>query len=199
MIVYGSKATLLKSEFISEPCPNCNNNNSIQMSVYQRYAHIFWIPFFPIGKMGVSACSNCRQVLKDKNMPASLKLSYQNLKSQTRTPVWNFAGLGIVAVIAVSVMVNDNQTKKKVSRLILTPKPGDVLHVKEKDTSYTLYKLTRVTKDSVYLVLCKYESDQENDLDNLEAKGFDTVENALSRSDFVEMNTNEKILDIDRK
>jgi hypothetical protein len=199
MIVYGSKATLLKSEFISEPCPNCNNNNSIQMSVYQRYAHIFWIPFFPIGKMGVSACSNCRQVLKDKNMPASLKLSYQNLKSQTRTPVWNFAGLGIVAVIAVSVMVNDNQTKKKVSRLILTPKPGDVLHVKEKDTSYTLYKLTRVTKDSVYLVLCKYESDQENDLDNLEAKGFDTVENALSRSEFVEMNTNEKILDIDRK
>jgi hypothetical protein len=199
MIVYGSKATLLKSEFISEPCPNCNNNNSIQMSVYQRYAHIFWIPFFPIGKMGVSACSNCRQVLKDKNMPASLKLSCQNLKSQTRTPVWNFAGLGIVAVIAVSVMVNDNQTKKKVSRLILTPKPGDVLHIKEKDTSYTLYKLTRVTKDSVYLVLCKYESDQENDLDNLEAKGFDTVENALSRSEFVEMNTNEKILDIDRK
>ena len=199
MIVYGSKATLLKSEFISEPCPNCNTNNTMQMSIYQRYAHIFWIPFFPIGKIGVSACSNCKQVLKDKNMPASLKLSYENLKSQTQPPIWNFAGLGIVAVIAIAVTINDNQTKKKVSRLVLTPKPGDVLHIKEKDTSYTLYKLTKVTKDSVYLVTCKYQTDQESGLDDLEGKGFDTVENALSRSEFAGMNTDEKILDIDRK
>jgi len=199
MIVYGNKATLLKSEFISEPCPNCNTNNSLQMSVYQRYAHIFWIPFFPIGKIGVSACSNCRQVLKDKNMPASLKLNYENLKSQTQIPIWNFAGLGVVAVITLSVMISDNQTKKKVNNLVLAPKPGDVLHIKEKDTSYTLYKLTKVTKDSVYLVTCKYVSDQEDGLNDLAAKGFDTVENALSRAEFVGMNTNKKILDIDRK
>jgi hypothetical protein len=199
MIVYGTKATLIKSDYITEPCPNCKTNSSIQINIYQRYAHIFWIPFFPIGKTGVSVCAHCKQVLKSKDMPASLRLSYENLKLQSKIPIWNFAGIGIVAVIVIAVIISDNQTTKKINQLVMAPKAGDVLQIKVKEDNYTLYKVTRIYKDSVYLVIANFQTNQQDDLDNIATKGYDTVENALSKAEYTGLNTDEKILDIDRK
>jgi hypothetical protein len=71
------------------------------MHLFQRYAHVFWIPLFPIGKTGVSQCSHCKQILKLKEMPFALRLSYENMKSQTTTPFWVFSGSAVIAVIFV--------------------------------------------------------------------------------------------------
>jgi hypothetical protein len=199
MIIYGTKAPLLKTEYAGIPCPNCKTNHSIQISIFQRYAHVFWIPFFPIGKTGVSVCGNCRQVLKLKEMPADLRLSYDNLKLQTKTPIWTFSGLGIVAVIAIGVTIHGQQNEKKIANLINKPKAGDIAQIKEKENQYTLYKVVDVKKDSVYLVINKYQTDDENDISNLEVKGFDTAVNAISKPAYAAMYKDNKILDIDRK
>jgi hypothetical protein len=71
------------------------------MHVFQRYAHIFWIPFFPIGKTGASQCGHCKQVLKEKEMPSSLKMAFDDVKSRTKTPYWTFAGVAIIVVLIV--------------------------------------------------------------------------------------------------
>jgi hypothetical protein len=200
MIVYGTRATLTKSEHLFEPCPNCKNTNSLQISVFQRYAHIFWIPFFPIGKKGVSVCSNCNQVLKDKEMPASLKLSYDNLKSQAKIPVWNFSGLFIIALIAIAVTISQNHKNDKIGKYLLAPKKGDIFQIKLDDTTYTVYQVAKVDADTVFFFGGKYQSNTETGLDGLEARGFntDSVE-GVSKAGLAAMHKKDDIIDIERK
>ena len=202
MIIYGTKAKLLKSEITADQCPNCNTANSIQMNVFQRWAHIFWIPFFPIGKTGVSQCLHCRQVLKLKEMPASLKLSYDNLKTQTKIPVWTFAGCFLIVIIAIFAVINEKQKAKKVNQLVLSPQKNDVFHIKLKNDHYTLYKVNKVSGDSVYLALNKYEVDREDRLDDIAAKGdsaYDSAQEGIAKPFLVEMAKEGSILDIERK
>jgi hypothetical protein len=101
MIIYGTKAHLLVTEGVAEQCAHCYSNNAIQMSVFQRYAHVFWIPFFPVNKTGVSQCIHCKQALRLKEMPAALRLSFDNLKLRTKTPYWTFSGLALIALFAL--------------------------------------------------------------------------------------------------
>ncbi len=200
MIIYGTRSTLLKTEYLFEPCPNCNTANSVQMNVFQQYAHIFWIPIFPIRKTGVSVCTNCRQVLKEKQMPASLKLSYQNLKSDTKIPIWHFTGIFLVFLVVIAVVISDKQTSDKVSKLIMSPKKDDVFQIKLKDDVYTLYKVKKVEGDTVYFFANKYQTSEESGLSGLSDKEFDTAETyGLSKSELNNMNKNDEIIDIERK
>jgi len=202
MIIYGTKAKLLKSEITADQCPNCNTANSIQMNVFQRWAHIFWIPFFPIGKTGVSQCLNCRQVLKLKEMPASLKLSYDNLKTQTKIPVWTFAGCFLIVIGSIFFFISEKQKAKKVNEWVLSPQKNDVFHIKLKNDHYTLYRVNKVSNDSVYLALNKYESDREDGLDDVEAKGdtaYDSAQEGIAKPFLIEMAKEGTILDIERK
>ncbi len=198
MIVYGTRAKLLKTEFIAEPCPNCNTHNSMQMNVFQKWAHIFWIPFFPIGKTGVSQCTHCQQVLKLKQMPPIIRLGYDNLKSQTNIPIWTFSGIGVIIVIAIAVSISEQQTAKKVTQMIPSLKKNDILHIKLKDNAYTLAKVNRVNKDSVFFFANNYQTDRITDIDNLKDKGYATKEDTLTIADLKGMNEKEQILDIER-
>jgi len=83
MIIYGTgvkqiKAARLNSVF----CPNCGAEGSVIMHVFSRYAHVFWIPLFSLGKRGISECQHCKQALNVKEMPADLKAAYEYLKTQ---------------------------------------------------------------------------------------------------------------------
>lgn len=202
MIVYGIRGKLLKNEISTVSCPNCNTANSIQMNVFQRWAHIFWIPFFPIGKTGVSQCLNCKQVLKLKEMPASLRLSYDNLKAQSSTPIWTFTGIGVIIVIAIFGYFGEKQTAKRISKWVLAPQKNDIYHVKLKNDHYTLYKVDHIVGDTVYLALNKYETDREDGLSDMAAKGdtaYDLAQQGLPKSLLIDMAKEGSILDIDRK
>ncbi|GAB3903106.1 hypothetical protein [Mucilaginibacter boryungensis] len=101
MIVYGTKSTKLIVEPIGNQCTNCLTIHTMDMYILQRYAHVFYIPMFPVGKTGVSQCNHCRQVLKLKHMPASLKFTYEKVKKQTRTPIWTWAGTVIILAVLI--------------------------------------------------------------------------------------------------
>lgn len=85
-------------------CPSCGFQNSLQISVFQRYVHVFWIPTFPIGKTGYTQCVYCKQVMTQKEMPASLQMTYKEAARCTKTPIWMFSGL-ILAVLMVLATV----------------------------------------------------------------------------------------------
>ena len=74
------------------------------MYVFQKYAHIFWIPFFPLGKSGASQCGHCQQVLKAKQMPSDVRLAYDNVAAKAKIPYWTFAGVAIIAIIIIISM-----------------------------------------------------------------------------------------------
>lgn len=199
MIIYGMRASLQKTEPLADNCPNCNTSGSVQMNVFQRYAHIFWIPVFPIGKTGVSQCTSCRQILKQKEMPASIKLGYENLKTHTKIPVWTFSGLLIIALAIAGFAIADKQKASRVSKMLTSLHKDDVLEVKVKDDQYTLFKVDHVTGNLVYVAFNKFQTNMESSIDDLKDKEFDNsvikefpVSQLISNNDF-------EVIDIDRK
>jgi len=104
MIIYGWRSTQVATEDIAETCPSCTNRNTLRMYVFQKYAHIFWIPFFPLGKSGASQCGHCQQVLKSKQMPSDVRLAYDNVAAKAKIPYWTFAGVAIIAIIIIISM-----------------------------------------------------------------------------------------------
>ncbi len=105
MIIYGSKATHIITEPIGEQCPHCASTNTMHMSVFQRYAHIYWIPFFALNKIGASQCTHCKQVLQTKEMPTSIRLAYENVKLRAKTPLFVFSGLAAITVIILIAII----------------------------------------------------------------------------------------------
>jgi hypothetical protein len=171
MIVYGTKAKQLAKEALTDKCPNCGTQNSLDMYVFQKYAHLFWIPFIPIGKTGVSQCNHCKQVLKQKEMPVQLKAAYDNVKAQTKTPVWTFAGLALVVVLITSAIVSDKNKSAQNAKLIEAPHKGDVFEVRTPDRQYTLIKVEEVRSDTIYVREHIYTTNKISGLYDLKRKG----------------------------
>lgn len=86
-------------------CVNCGQPNTLDALFYSRYFHLYWIPTFPVGMKGMTACEFCKQALEEKDLPGAYQPAYQQAKSQVKTPVRHFAGLIIVGLLLVAIMV----------------------------------------------------------------------------------------------
>lgn len=202
MIVYGVKNKELAKETVFEKCPHCGTQNSVELHVFQKYAHLFWIPLFPMGKTGISQCDHCKQVLKLKEMPSSLILSYDNLKSQTKTPVWMYTGLVLFVLLIGVGMFNEGEKNKKNAQLILAPKNGDVYEIKTKENQYTLYKVDAVEGDSVFVVVNNYETNRSKGISELKRKGdtaYSIEQYLFMKKELKSMLEKGEIRDIDRQ
>src|SRR5215203_1149628 len=202
MIIFGSNTKQIAAETSPDQCPNCGAYNSVQLYVLQKYAHIFWIPFFPTGKSIVSQCNNCRQALKSKEMPSSMLLSSDNLKSQSKTPVWTFAGVALVVVFCTLGFINDKKKGEKNSRLVLAPQTGDIFEIKTALDQYTLYKIDDVQGDSVFIRINNYETNKLTGLDDLKRKGETAYSEdvfSITKADLKKMLEKGDVIDIERK
>ena len=79
MIIYGSKAVHLKS---AQPptavCPSCGQTGTTVLTQgYSKHAHVFWIPLFPIGRIGRDHNVNIA------NMPSRTVICLTNLSENT--------------------------------------------------------------------------------------------------------------------
>jgi hypothetical protein len=202
MLIYGSKATQIASKSLSDKCTNCGAENSVQMAVFQKYAHVFWIPFFPIGKTGVTQCAHCKQVLEKKEFSSSLLSTYETLISDSKTPRWTFSGLAVLTLLIILVSISNAQNDKKNAQLILAPKKGDIYEIRNDYEHYTLYKIDHVAGDTVFILMNEYESNKVTGLNTLKGKGdaaFVDTPIPLFKSDLKSMFDAGKIMNIDRK
>jgi hypothetical protein len=202
MIIYGSNATELVTENVIGACSNCEAKNSIRMSVFQKYAHVFWIPFFSIGKTAATQCSHCKQVLSKEEFTKPLIEHYNTTKTNYKAPIWHFAGLPIVAILIAWGIISAEQNSENNAKMILNPQKGDVYGIKKGSDIYTLYKVANVVGDTAYLQIHQYETDQLSGLSKLKTKG----DSAYSSENFPILKQNLKIMlekgeiyDIDRK
>ncbi len=172
MIFYGTKGAHLKSEKVSGiKCPNCGEHTSHTVSIFGRYFYIYWIPIFPLTKKGVSECDNCKATFEPKEMSEQLRLKYNNVKSDTKTPLTYWIGSFIILSIIAFTFYSVAQHDKNVVEYISNPKKGDIVEYKPTEY-YSTQKVIKVTTDSVFLSLNNYE---------IESKGYinkiDKVEN----------------------
>lgn len=202
MIIFGSKATLVATENLLDKCPNCGTERSVQLAVFQNYAHIFFIPLFPMGKTGATECAHCKQVLRKKEFPDQVRRSYTNLKSASKAPLWTFSGLGLLAIFIVFGGIMSKQKDEKNAAWILAPQEGDVYEIKLDYKQYTLYKVHEVVGDTVFVMPNEYETDKIKGLRAMKNKGdagFVQEFFPLLKEDLKIMLESGELLDIDRK
>ncbi len=202
MIIYGSRNTQLKAAVVADKCPNCGTQNCIDMHVFQKYAHIYWIPLFPMSKTGVSQCDHCKQTLTLQEMSMPLAQSYEQLASETKTPIWTFAGAVFIVGCIIFGVISARNNDEKNAKLILAPQHGDVFEVKTKENQYTLYKVEQVQGDSVFVRLNDYETNTSSGLDDVKSKGDQAYSEdvfGFSKSEIKAMLDKGEIMNVDRK
>lgn len=182
MIIYGAKSKVLAKEPVTQKCPNCESQHTLNMYVVQRYAHVFWIPLFPFEKTGISECSNCKQVLELRKMPPALVSAFPPIKANAKTPIWMFVGLALIGVLIISATITGQKEKADNAKFVLAPKTGDIYEVKTPDNKYTLMKIIEVQKDSVYVKYNNYETDNTTGINQLKDKAYSEEVYALKKS-----------------
>ena len=102
MIIFGSRSTLVRNKVINNPlaiCEHCKSVNAFVLATYSRYFHIFWIPFFPLGKTNTLKCSHCKKSYSENNLSPNLRAVIESeLKTDPpKTPKTHGCGCLIVA------------------------------------------------------------------------------------------------------
>lgn len=200
MLIYGQKSTHLLTNSIKSSCPHCNSSNTVRISVFQKYAHVFWIPFFPLGKTGVSECSHCKQVLELKEMPQAYKLDYEAIKINTKTPIWTFIGLVLLAGLITFGVYTGNKNEAENKQLINNPKVGDIYEYKTETKAYSTMKVVNVTKDSVAVVYNNFEVDRLKGMHKLKGSNaeYDSISVFFHKSELAKKLESGEIIDVER-
>ena len=122
MIIYGSRSSHLRSISLeNETCPHCGQQGSMVMSTFTRYAHIFWIPLFSVGRFSLSECKHCRQVMEVKQMPPQISAYHHRNLAETRLPLWQFTGLALVAVAIFFGIYANKVDKEEQAQFVANP------------------------------------------------------------------------------
>ena len=199
MIFYGTRASHLLTEPIDQTtCAACGTGNALRASIFGRYAHVYWIPLFPIGKVSASACGHCRQVLPDQQMPAALRAQVAQLKARAQAPVWHFAGLLLLALLIVGGLTSSHFTRQHTVAYVAQPRVGDVYHVKV-DSGYSLLKVAAVEGNSVKLLANTYQADTDSRLAELDKpENYDHEPVDITPLDLQIMLQKEQITEVER-
>jgi hypothetical protein len=199
MIIYGSRNKELASEQILEKCPDCGTQNSIDMHVFQKYGHIFWLPMFPLGMHGVSQCDHCKVVHKNNKMPQNLRLAYYNVRAKAKTPIWMFSGLALLGLLIVYGIYGSNKDDERNKQLIVNLKPNDILQLKVPE-GYTNAKITAVRGDSVFYKYNEFVVNKRSGLYkiNNEGNSFSEEEEGATKKEMENKYTSKVIFKIIR-
>lgn len=118
MIIFGGRASNIGNfDIPNSKCSYCEEGDTQRISVFGKYAHVFWIPIFPIGKKAVAECTHCKRTIEQKEFSPELKSLYQENKNKAKRPIWHWFGLGIfgllVGLISIIGVTADEDPRSK--------------------------------------------------------------------------------------
>jgi hypothetical protein len=172
MIFFGTNSMHIANDVMNSACPHCGSNNTVKVSFYQQYAHVYWIPFFPSGKTGAMQCEKCNHGIGDAYLTKNLASEYNTLLAKQKTPISSFSGLGLVGVLAVSGYLMSVWDSNQDAKSILKPQKGDVYSIKLEEGGYTLLRVLDTPKDSILYQMSEYQADKETAIDQLKSKAY---------------------------
>ena len=200
MIIYGTRAAHIKTkELPNVVCKDCGTKGSIRMSLFRRHAHVFWIPLFPLNKIGVSECQHCKSTLRPKEMPEALNREYDNLKMENKGPLWQFSGLFLIAILIVWISYSSGQDKKLEMQHIKNPEVGDVYRYKLETGRYSTFKVAQISEDSVFLFPNEFEITKRSKVYKIDkAENYSDSALGFTRQEILDFYDSGYIYDVDR-
>jgi len=107
MIVFGLRSSKIGGFSLKGiDCDYCNTETGQNLFIFGKYAHIFWIPLFPVGKKVFTECMHCKKTSNRKEFTAAQEQGYQEHKHKVKTPVWHWSWILVflIALLAIVVM-----------------------------------------------------------------------------------------------
>src|SRR5262245_57934294 len=128
-ILYGRRTVCIKRDTDNHQVCNSCKSIGLDVSIHREYYHLFFIPVAPSGpKTAKIYCSNCRE-------PKWLKDSAKLYEQATRTPIYFYSGLIIIAGLIILLVFASIDTQNEKATFVANPKVGDV---------YTIRKMKRI-------------------------------------------------------
>ena len=181
IIFYGVKSSHVKSEYSDDGvCPACDTPGQMVMGVNANYAHVFWIPFFPLYKKVLAICNHCNAVFELKEMPQDLRNQCDKFRRAQRFPVWHFAGLIAVCALILFAVVGDANTARLQNAYLANPKVNDVYVTKYEGNSFSSMKIVEITSDSIYFADNAFYANRGEKLETIDEDESYDHENLLS-------------------
>jgi hypothetical protein len=201
MLVFGTKAVHLQTVELEEAtCPSCGEIDTVNLSVFRKHAHIFWIPVVPIGKIGVAECEHCKRVMKYSEMSQELKSEYNALKDEKKGPIWQFSGLVLIIGIVIMSSFLSSNNKKENLEYLANPMLGDVYEYKIEAKSYSTMKVVRVAGDSIFVAPNEYETNKISGLYEIDKEeNYSEFVFGMEKERVQEMFDEGDIIDVNRR
>ena len=171
MIIYGTNGKHYAThELPATPCPVCQAPNALRVDLVSRYAHVYWIPFFPYQKIAVTQCANCQAAWTEKELTPDLAPAVRATKKQSRAPFWNWAGLLLIAAVSLWGYLHGIRDARTDEDLLASPHAGDIYTVRSDSSQrYSLLKVKQVGGNIVELLPNEYETEDATPLNSLNA------------------------------
>jgi zinc-ribbon family len=168
MIFYGTNSSNLKTGTLRNvSCPHCATDSSMNYSIYGKYFYIYWIPVFPIGRTNIAECNHCKATynLKDLDQSVQNKFQQEQDRNPVKTPIKLYSGLIIGAIIAIGVFAFALKSDADSEDFAKNPKVGDVFYETTASGKFSTSVVTKIDKDSVYVLQNNIETDQKTDVE----------------------------------
>lgn len=201
MIFYGTNGTHLRTEMLPHlACPACEAPNTLRVSLFGRYAHVYWIPFVPYAKLAAVQCGACQAAWENKALPPTVAPAVRTLKKQTPQPYWSWAGLTLVAGIAAFGALHSIRDTHTDEALLISPRAGDIYTVRSDSAHlYSLLKVRQVSGNAVELLANEYQTDNSSPINSLNTPDKYSKEPVIiTRLDLQIMRRKGELVDVDR-
>lgn len=170
MIFYGTRAKNIHNGQIKNvKCPSCENETNMKYSVFGKYAHVYWVPFFHMETIYVTECNNCYKTYEPKELGDDVKkkLKIEKERNGIKAPIWFYSGpfiiLGLILFGLYSSMKEDSNTEEYYKN----PIKGDVYEVKTMDGNYSSMKFERKLNDSIYFLVNDMAINKSSEIDKI--------------------------------
>lgn len=162
MIVYGTNGVHLRTAPLpGVPCPVCAAPDTLHLSLFSRYAHVYGVPLFPYSKPAVARCALCQSAWNQQALPTELRPAVRRLKQEVRAPFWHWTGLLLLAAGLAWSAVAGGRDDRANAAYLAAPRAGDVYTVRattpDGQANYSLLKVVSARGNGVELVANEYQ------------------------------------------
>ena len=106
IIFFGSnRSSLAKINTSHTTCGYCGQQGTQSIEIIGSYAHIYWIPLFPLRKHVKATCSHCKQQVLKEEFSSELRSVYERNQEEGRRPLWHWAGLIVIILLFFTFIV----------------------------------------------------------------------------------------------
>jgi hypothetical protein len=148
-LIYGKRKARIKRLILHDKaCPDCKSFD-MEVKVYRRYFHVFFIPFLPLGEKTIEArCRNCTEPIRSGSLQ-------KEVTSNVKTPFYLYSLPILFGILVIFIVFMNQLTQKQKARFVSNPKVGDVYRIRRDEnntTTYSFLRLVRLSGDTIFVI-----------------------------------------------